>query len=72
MKMEDINKEDKIRLAKKVIISFHITHINKAIDECTNKTLDFESAMLIKQIIEVSMEQICEALLKIKKEKETT
>jgi len=55
--------DEKTKIVSDIITSLHKNKINEAIDECTNKTLDFESAKLLKELIEVSMNQICEAFI---------
>ena len=61
-------------IVKIMTTSFHKNQLNKIIDECTGKTLDFESSKLLKEAIEVSMDQICGAFIdqitKLKKGKE--
>lgn len=52
-----MNEKEKEQLIAQVS-SFHKVQINKAIDECTNKNLDFESAKLLKEMFDVSMDQI--------------
>lgn len=59
-----MNKKD-IEMIKNYSTSFYLKHLNDIVDECTNKNLDFESARLLKQAIEESMNKICDSFIEV-------
>lgn len=72
-KYKDMSKDEKEGLVT-MITSIHTQQLGLMIDECTNKNLNFESAKMLKEGIQISFNQICDsffqAMQKLKEERE--